>query len=102
MAAGALSVLPVRTLAGLRALVGRGRGGGIGAAAEIGRIPPGTLELEAGGSDLLGERPSPQDGHTVSGSSETLQDVLGMATGAAFVGVDGHGWSGRGVQSLQL
>jgi len=34
----------------------------------------------------------PQEGHCVKGSSEIfLQDVLGMAAGPAFVGINGHG-----------
>jgi hypothetical protein len=65
------------------------------AAFEIGGVPTRALELEARGSELFGKR-----GFAALGAIRQrcirnfLQDVLGMTTGPAFVGVNWHGEEG--------
>ena len=65
------------------------------ATAEIGCVPARALELETGGGHLLAEAFRAAGGASRQGGvGDLLQDILGMATGAAFVRVDGHGSSG--------
>src|SRR6476661_4921817 len=96
---GLLGRLRVRGLGFVR-LRGVGLGGGgaraAAAVAEIGDVPAGSLELEAGGGDLLAERRGAASGARGQRRvGDLLQDILGMATGAALVGVDRHGVEGR-------
>ncbi len=61
------------------------------AATEIRDIPAGTLELEARCSHLLGESLCTAGGACGErGVGDFLQHILGMAAGAAFVGVNRH------------
>ena len=63
-----------------------------GATLEISRVPARSLELEPGCRELLGKRS--RLAVRAFGQNRIrhfLQNVLGESTGAAFVGVDGHG-----------
>src|SRR5690606_20469484 len=76
-------------------------GGGIGgsrlgaaaavAIAEVGHIPARTLQLKTGGSHLLCIGAFPAFGaNRQDRVGHLLQDILGMATGAAFVSINRH------------
>src|SRR6185295_16463794 len=101
VAARGLAVLRRRRLAaagggGLAALLRRtiavrGLAGLLAAVAKVGHVPAGTLELEAGGSDLLDERRrTARRTDRERRVGDFAQHVLRMAAGAAAIGVDRH------------
>src|SRR5690606_16524349 len=60
-------------------------------ATEIGDVPAGTLKLESSRGHLLGKRALAAFAANRKGRiGNLLQNVFGMAAGAALIGVDGH------------
>src|SRR5687768_14575430 len=91
------------SVGGLPRIAGGWRGGRCAGAAEVGGVPAGALELETRGGQLLVERGGAAGrANREDGVRDFLQHVLGMATGAAFVRVDGHGAKGSWLRCKAL